>query len=202
MSDVDAAAERVRSTTNRVDQYLDRIAEEERRRVEDDRRNQHQIDAQRRIDTQVRFDDALSAFGERAPAPNANADPADYRYDLMRLAKRKLGRDDDRPVPGDPLTTVSELARTRLSECNDALLDMLEPKFIAATKLQAERPAPSTLPPAGQFVERYEVDAAGTKRTMFHGKESFIKGLSREGRRVLAFHTPRGNVYCGNFFGS
>ena len=55
----------------------------------------------------------------------------------MRLAKRKLGRDDDRPVPGFPHATVGELARQKLSDCPDSVLDVLEPMLISATKLQA-----------------------------------------------------------------
>lgn len=190
MADVDDATRRIASTTSRIDQYLSERVEEERRQREDDRRNQHQLDAAKRLDVQVRFDDALSAFGERAPAPNASADPSDYRYDLMQLAKKKLGRDDDRPVPGFPLTTVSELARQKLSECNDSVLDLLEPMLISATKLQAEQPAHSTLPPAGEFVERYESDATGVRKTKFFGKESFIKSLSRSGQRVERIVDP------------
>ena len=190
MADIQDAAQRIRDTTQRVDAFFDQIAEEKRRRDEDDRRNQHQIDAAKRLDTQVRFDEALSPFGERAPAPNAAADPADYRYDLMRLAKRKLGRDDDRPVPGFPHATVSELARQKLSDCPDSVLDVVEPMLLAATKLQAEQPAHSTLPPAGQFVERFEADATGVRKTKFFGKESFIKAMSRAGRRVERIVDP------------
>lgn len=191
MADTDDAIARICSTTSRVDAYLAEQVETERRRVEDDRRNQHQIDAAKRIDTQVRFDEALSPFGERAPAPNAAADPADYRYDLMRLAKRKLGRDDDRPVPGFPHATVAELARQKLSECNDSVLDVVEPMLLAAAKLQAEKPAYSTLPPAGEFVERYESDATGVRKTKFFGRESFIKDFSLPGKLVVGFR-PQG----------
>ena len=191
MADVDDATRRIASTTSRIDQYLAERVEEERRRVQDDRRNQHQVDAAKRIDMQVRFDEAAFApFGERAPAPNAAADPSDYRYDLMQLAKKKLGRDDDRPVPGFPLTTVSELARQKLSECPDPVLDVLEPQYLAAARLQAAQPAHSTLPPAGEFVERYESDATGIRKTKFHGKESFIKELSRAGSRVTRIVDP------------
>ena len=191
MADVQDAAARIKATTSRVDAYFDRLAEEERRRVEDDRRNQYQIDAAKRIDMQVRFDEAFTPFGERAPAPNAAADPADYRYDLMRLARRKLGRDDDRPVPGFPHTTVGELARQKLSECNDSVLDVVEPMLLAATKLQAERPAHSTLPPAGEFVERFETDATGVRKTKFFGKESFIKAMGLPPKHVVGFR-PQG----------
>ena len=191
MADVQDAARRIASTTARIDQYLAERVEEERRRVEDDRRNQHQIDSAKRIDMQVRFDDALSPFGERAPAPNAAADPSDYRFDLMKLAKRKLGRDDDRPVPGFPHATVGELARQKLSECNDSVLDVVEPMLLAATKLQAAQPAHSTLPPAGEFVERYEADATGVRKTKFFGKESFIKAMGLPPKHVVGFR-PQG----------
>jgi hypothetical protein len=190
MSDASDAVDRIRSTTSRIDQFFAEAAEAQRREAEDDRRNQHQIDAAKRIDMQVRFDEAFTPFGERAPAPNAAADPADYRYDLMRLAKRKLGRDDERPVPGFPHATVSELARQKLSECGDAALNVLEPMLLAATKLQAAEPAHSTLPPAGQFVERFETDQTGVRKTKFHGRESFIKQLSRQGQRVSRIIDP------------
>ena len=62
MADVeDAAAARCRPPPSASTPSSTSIAEEERRRVEDDRSNQHQIDAAKRIDMQVRFDEALHA---------------------------------------------------------------------------------------------------------------------------------------------
>lgn len=109
----------------------------------------------------------------------------------MRLAKRKLGKDDDRPVPGFPHATVAELARQKLSDCPDSVLDVLEPMLLSATKLQAAEPAYSTLPPAGQFVERYEADATGVRKTKFFGKESFIRDFALPPKHVVGFR-PQG----------
>jgi len=54
------------------------------------------------------------------------------------------------------------------------------------------------LPPAGEFVRRERVDPnSGTKQTEFFGRESFIKGLCRPARKVSAFVTKQGVVFCG-----
>ena len=69
----------------------------------------------------------------------------------------------------------------------------------AASLSEAASPSPDNLPPSGEFVERVRGDdATGQKEVHFFGKESFIKQMSRPGRRVLRFVNPAtGDVLLG-----
>jgi hypothetical protein len=183
------AETRIRDTTSRVDAYLAERAEQERRREQDDRRSQEQIDAQTRLDTQAKFDDALTAYGERCPAPVAGADPRDYQFALLKLAKSKLSRTDERPVRDGSTTKVSDLAGIKLSQLSDSLLDRMKPHFLDAVRLQGAAPHVSTLPPEG-FVARYETDDTGVRQTKFFGRESFIRDFTRPGFRVERIVDP------------
>jgi hypothetical protein len=74
----------------------------------------------------------------------------------------------------------------------------IEPYLHDAAKLQADKPHRSSLPPAGQFVERVRVDDQGHTRREFFGKESFIKSMSSPGRRVMRLINPKtGEVLLG-----
>jgi hypothetical protein len=71
-------------------------------------------DGETRFEIQSRYENIFNAYNERCPAPVANCDPRDYQYDLMRLAKQKLSRADDRQSPIITLRVSVSLPRRRL----------------------------------------------------------------------------------------
>ena len=79
------------------------------------------------------------------------------------------------------------------------MLDRFEEMLIAAAKVEGERPSIDNLPTDGAMVARTRTDAdTGAKVTEFYGKESFIKSMGREGRRVLRLVDPAsGRVLLG-----
>jgi hypothetical protein len=156
-------------------------------------------DAEARTALQAKYDAVFDSFGEAAPRPTANADVADYRYDLMRLAKQKLGKQDERPVEPGSTATVGQIASTPLRNMSEPALDAWEPMVIAAAQVQAETPHVSTLPPAGQFVARHRMDdSTGSRKTEFYGRRSFIADLSPPARRIARIQDPAtGRVLVG-----
>jgi hypothetical protein len=184
-----AAAER------RLAEMVNRRADAEQRDLAADQRSQEMLDAEKRIALQARFEDTFQPYGERAPAPAADESVPSYHKHLLRTVQKKLSPADDRVLSGTNNTTVGDLARLPVNEMTRTLRDGFDPLFHQAASLQAEKPHVSTLPPEGEFVARHRVDEAGRSTTEFHGRESFIKGLSRPGRLVQAIHTDRGNVF-------
>jgi hypothetical protein len=174
--------------------WFARRDEQARRVAEDDRRNQAQIDAAKRVEIQSRYDEIFARYPgqERAPAPVADEAPMDYQYRLMKLVKGKLGREDDRRLDPRYTTTVGDVARTRLGDMNDVTLRAWENNLLAAGQLQARQPHRSTLGAPGTFTERVVVDeATGQKKREFYGKTSFIKEFSNPARTVLRIIDPR-----------
>jgi hypothetical protein len=188
MSDaIDQLVQRNAASSARLDALIDRMAAEDQRREQNDRRNQEQIDSAQRLDTQIKFAEALEPYGESAPAPVAGSDPKDYQFSLMKLARSKLSREDDRPTKPGSQITVSELASMKLAPLSDQLLDHMEPHFLDAVKLQGEAPHVSTLPPEGE-VARYETDpATGSKATKFFARRSFIADMGMPSKLVAGF---------------
>jgi hypothetical protein len=67
-----------------------------------------------------------------------------------------------------------------------------------ALREQAESPTGDNLPPTPDHPKaKREVfdDSLGRKVVVYKARESFIKSMGRPARRVLAFHTGRGNAY-------
>jgi hypothetical protein len=190
MTDVDDATRRITNTTSRIDAFFADHAEQERRRVEDDRRNQHLIDSATNRETQQRFDQVLEQFGERMSPPVVGEDPAAYQRHAMLAIKRKLARADERSV--DTLgTSIGEIAAVTVKHLPNSLLDSHEQRLAAAAKLQADAPHHDTLPPAGEFMTITKTDSmTGAKAIHHYGKESFIKGLSRPGQLVTRIVDP------------
>ncbi len=186
MADVQDAARRIASTTARIDQYLAEQVEQERRRVEDDRRNDEQIAAETNRQAQIKYDEIFSRYDERCPMPQAGERPASYQRLLMRTVQKKLSPSDER-VLSNGTTTVGEIARAPVGEMPRSLRAMMEPQFFEAGTKQAERPHVSTLPPEG-FVERVRVDEnTGVKKREFYGKNSFIRDFALPPKRVVGF---------------
>lgn len=191
MSDVQDAAERIKATTSRIDAFFAEQAETERRRVEDDRRSQAQIDAEANRQAQIKYDDQIfSRYDERCPMPQAEQSPASYARQLMRSMQKKLSPSDDRVLSSG--ATVAEIARAPVGEMNASLRALMEPQFFEAGLTQAEHPHVSTLPTDGSFAERVKVDEnTGVKERRFFRRESFIKDFTVPGKRVVGFR-PQG----------
>ena len=190
MSNASDAVERIRSTTSRIDAFLAERAETERRRVEDDRRSQSQIDAATNRDIQARFDETLQLYGQRMDQPVVGEDPISYQRHAMVHLRRNLARDDDRKIDAYG-TTVGEVASIPIKSLPDSVLANHERMLVAANQIQASAPALSTLPPAGQFMTITKTDPMnGAKEIRHYGKESFIKALSRPGRMVERIVDP------------
>ena len=169
----------------KINALVERRDEQDRRKLVDERRAQRFLDAEARQATQTRYDDVLREYGERAPAPVADEAPMDYQFRLMKTVKGKLARADERPVRSGATTQVGQLARLKLSDLSDNLLQTLEPDLISAARVQADVPHFDTLPPAGQFVERARTDhKTGERKVEFYGRESFIRSMGTAGRRV------------------
>jgi hypothetical protein len=98
---------------------------------------------------------------------------------------------DGRKVFADDGSAGFEVGQLSREECalHDlprSVLPIYERAIMAAAKLQAESPHRSTLPPKGQFESRVRTDDGGRKERVWFGRESFIKGLGRPGRKVAA----------------
>ena len=66
-----------------------------------------------------------------------------------------------------------------------------EQMIIDAAKAEGEHPSFDNLPPSGELISRVRTDEdTDAKATHCFGKESFIKSLGREGRRVVRIVHP------------
>jgi hypothetical protein len=119
------------------------------------------IDAQKRSDLQARFEDTFAPYGERAPAPAADESPASFHKHLLRTVQKKLSPSDDRKLSETSSMTVGDFARIPM---NRSVGEGFDPLFHEVGALQAETPLVSTLPPAGEFVERHRRHDRGRKK--------------------------------------
>jgi len=183
----------------RLAEMINRRADAEQSEIDADQRSQEMRDAEKRTDLQARFEETFSPYGERAPAPVADESVPSYHKRLLRTAQRKLSVADDRVIPGTTSMTVGDVAKVPVGELTRSTREAIDPLIHQAASMQAKAPHVSTLPPAGEFVERHVVDdMTGVRTTEFHGRESFIKGMSRPGRRVLRLVDPNtGAVLLG-----
>ena len=141
--------------------------------------NQDQLEYQQRSARiyQQRYDEALREIGERAPAPILGQDPNSYRREVLRKIK------------------VNHLQNHELYKINvrglpDEVLDNFEPMIINAAKSELRNN--DNVPP-GQLrkVERLDPHTGHVCETSWYG-ESFVKALTRPGRRVTSFRTDQG----------
>jgi hypothetical protein len=134
---------------------------------------EHLIDVQAaKREYQQRCDDALQPWGERAPMPRADESISTYRRRLANTMQRRLPEDD-------------ELRRLDFnsmpSEAYNNFEQMLYPKVEAA----AGRPDSAA---DGELREVTRINPHnGYKEITFQGKESFVKQMTRPGRRVISF---------------
>jgi hypothetical protein len=72
-------------------------------------------------------------------------------------------------------------------------LEVFDPQLCRACRQEAYNP--NTVPP-GEFRIVPELDSNGLKINTFVGPESFVKQMTRPGRRVLSFNTTNGPMKC------
>jgi hypothetical protein len=119
---------------------------------------------------QERFDDALSPWDRRAPAPTLGQSVNDYRRETLVQMKKLLPPNHKLRIP------VRDLR-------SDAL-NVIEPQICRAVRAEAHNPA--TVPP-GEFRKVIKVDDNGMKMVEWIGQRSFVDQFTRPGRRVVSF---------------
>jgi hypothetical protein len=178
---------------NRIDRRLDLAAEAAFQRAQRDvramrraddaerqeRRDRARKDAQRCGEHQRRYDEVFERLGRKAPAPAADASPPDYRREPFGLGQSYLPRDH-------------ELVGLDPSGIDSSAIIPLEKQLIAALEREADEPSGDNMaetPDDPRAMRTRHDSFTGERRTEFHARESFIKGLSRPARRAF-FVTP------------
>jgi hypothetical protein len=180
-----AVQSRLDETLSRADEILrqrlkQEIAEQERADAAraDEARLRARRNAERCREHQERFSDAFEAFGLRAPAPVDGERSVEYRDRLWNSIVRKL-------------PPTHDMASIYADDLSTQVMNGLEPELLQAAKAEGERPSFDNLPSDGSLIARQRVDEdTGAKATHWFGKESFIKSLGREGRRVARIVHP------------
>jgi hypothetical protein len=156
-------------------------------------RNYRQAASETNRQTQAAFQPVFEPYGELPPAPVADENPSAYQCRLTRLTRDKLSVKDGRSIGDSAGTTVGAVAEIRGIDRSmpDGVLSAITEMVLKAAQVQARAPHRSTLPPRGEHVPRYVTDPmSGQKSIEYSGRESFIKGLSAPGRRVLRLIDP------------
>lgn len=120
---------------------------------------------------QERYDEALSSWDRRAPAPILGQDIDSYRRDTLVKIKKLLPEGH-------------ELRKVQIRRMPNDALNVFEPQILKACRSEAYNP--NTVP-RGEFRKVVKVDANGSRMVEWVGQESFVKQLGREGRRVVSF---------------
>ena len=129
---------------------------------------------------QARYEDALQPWNRRAPAPVLGESVDHYRRETLVQMKRLLPDDH-------------ELRNIQVRRMPADALEVFDPQLCQACRQEAYNP--NTVPP-GQFRIVPELDSNGLKINTFVGPESFVKQMTRPGRRVLSFNTTNGPMKC------
>jgi hypothetical protein len=128
---------------------------------------------------QARADDALQTWGERAPAPIAGESVDEYRMRLASLVQQRLPEGDEYRR-----LQLGGLPRTAFKNFEDAIYPRAKAAGASVDSVAA-----------GELREVVQVNPInGHKEHLFYGRESFVKDLTRPGRRVKSFNTNRGLV--------
>ena len=181
------AQNRLESTMARLDSVLDqRLRREEQElarqdaSLEEARRQRQRANAEERRQIAEVYDDAFRWFGTTVPEPADDEAPSRYRARLFNRLVRRLPEGH-------------EWSRTRADDLpSGSALDNIEQLIIEAAKREGAKPSTENLPDDGTMVARHRSDAnTGTRFTEFFGRESFIKSMGREGRRVARIVDPR-----------
>jgi hypothetical protein len=122
-------------------------------------------------DAQSRADAVFAGFGTRAPRPLEGEGLMDYRKRLANKLK----------------THSSKWKTAKLSRLDEDIFSPIEEQIYADAITAAANPVDLE---AGELRAVTKTDpTTGVRTIVFYGKESFIKGMGRPGRRVAAFRT-------------
>jgi hypothetical protein len=194
-SDVDKL-ERITGLLNSLSRRLDRVAAREdaaradavaearvhRARQDRDRLARVQLDC---TEFQARCDDAMSAYGVRAPSPVAGEDETGYKRRLLELVQERL-------------PSTNALYRVPLGTMRADALEIIGEQILTAAKAMAFDPESV---PRGVKVARSDNDTySGLKVTRWVGGDEahFIRDLTRPGRRLARLVDPKsGRVLIG-----
>ena len=181
-----AAQDRFDRSVSRADELLLALTQREKAEVaredaarEEARRQRQRDNAEQRRQIAGVYDDAYRSFGTEVPAPVDDEAPSRYRARLFnRLARR--------------LPDSHELAAIRADDLGSQpiVLDNFEAQLLKAAMAEGEKPSYANLPASGELISRTRSDDSGGKQIEWHGRESFIKSLSRPARIVARIIDP------------
>ena len=185
-----ALQNRLDETLSRADEVLrQRVRREERELAAESiereaaRRQRQRDNAESRRVIAETYADAYASFGTEVPAPADDEAPSAYRRRLYNRLARKL-------------PTNHDLADLRADDLGGSTLvfDNFEKLLLEAATAEGFKPSVDNLPSDGSLISRVRTDENNAKWTEYFGRQSFIKDLTRPGRRVSVFNTNRGSV--------
>jgi hypothetical protein len=136
--------------------------------------DQQHFDAARQF--QEYYDQTLRRVGARAPQPTLGQSVNDYRRETLRNLKRTF------------LPEAHDLYQVNCRGLPSDALGVFEPQILRACVDEANNPA--HVPP-GELRKIERLDEYGkVKCVEFVGQESFVKQMTRPGRRVVKFLAP------------
>ena len=135
---------------------------------------QEHFDASRQF--QAYYDGTLRKVGTRAPAPNLGQSVNGYRRETLRQLKRTF------------LPPAHDLYQVQYGSLRSDALQALEAQLLQAVVQEANNPA--HVPPGElRKIERFD-EYGKVKHIDWIGQESFVKQMTRPGRRVVKFLAP------------
>jgi hypothetical protein len=186
-----SAVEKMHVSSDRLDRFLDRqdraaaiadavadaVAQEERRREDEARRDRSRRHADACTRHQARYDRAFQAFGQRSPQAAADAFPGDYRRDLFKKLQDRLP--NGHMLASDGGLDPEDLDSETLSEFEKRLIEAAIAEGISPS---GSNRADSVYDP-GAVRDRID-PATGQRFVEFFAKRSFIADMSRPAVRV------------------
>jgi len=119
------------------------------------------------------YDETLRKVGMRAPQPVLGQTVNDYRRETLRTIKQTF------------LPPAHPLSKVQMRALKADALGALEPQVLQAAITEANNPCHVE---PGQLRKIEEIDPYGQVKTIrWVGPESFVKAMSRPGRRVKSF---------------
>jgi hypothetical protein len=139
------------------------------------------------VEHQAAYEERFARHGVKTPAAVADDTGPSYRRRLFGVAQTLL-------PDGDAMTKFDP------RDLDGTVIVPMEAQLFEALDREAESPSGSNLPlsPDHPKAMREVTDSMGGRKTEFHARESFIKDMGRQGRRVLRLLDPRnGKVLLG-----
>src|SRR5262249_4543008 len=137
---------------------------------------QDHFDAARKF--QAFYDETLRKVGMKAPQPVLGETLNHYRRETLRTLKRTF------------LPPAHDLYKVNYRGLKADALQVFEPQLLSACVTEANNPAHV---PSGELRKIEKLDEFGKVKTIeFVGQESFVKQMTRPGRRVVSFKTDQG----------